>query len=136
MSPPPTQQRERMYFIGVSTRQSAIMTVFPLWMKELGKPEIALEGVDLKINDQPANYRDAVIQIKEDPLCWGALVTTHKINLLKAAHDLFDYLDPLAQVSGEVSCISKRDGHLEGHAKDPISGGLSLDTVLRPGYFG
>ncbi len=136
MKLPHSQQHKRMYFLGVSTRQSSIMKVFPLWMKELGRPEISLVGMDLKLHDDPANYRRAVSQIKGDPLCLGALVTTHKINLLNAARDLFDYLDPLAQVSGEVSCISKRHGRLEGHAKDPISGGLSLDTVLRPGYFG
>jgi shikimate dehydrogenase len=35
-----------------------------------------------------------------------------------------------------VSSISKRDGKLWGHAKDPISGGLSLDAITGPGYFG
>jgi shikimate 5-dehydrogenase len=125
-----------MYFIGVSTRQSSIMKVFPLWMEELGRPEVSLEGMDLKLHDDPANYRRAVARIKENPLCVGALVTTHKINLLQAARDLFDYLDPLTRLSGEISCISKRQGLLEGHAKDPISGGMSLDTLLGPGYFG
>jgi shikimate 5-dehydrogenase len=112
------------------------MEVFPLWMEELGRPDLILEGMDLKLHDDPANYRRAVTRIKEDPGCLGALVTTHKINLLNAARDLFDYLDHLAQVSGEVSCISKLQGELQGHAKDPISGGLSLDAVLGPGYFG
>ena len=128
--------RKRMYFIGVSTRQSSIMKVFPLWMKELGMPYLSLEGMDLKLNDDPANYRRAVTQIKEDPRCLGSLVTAHKINLLKAARDLFDYLDPLAQLTEEISCISKRGVRLEGYAKDPIAGGMSLDTLLGPGYFG
>jgi shikimate dehydrogenase len=130
------RQHPRMHFIGVSTRQSSIMKVFPLWVKELGKPEVYLEGTDLKLHDDPASYRHAVEAIKEDPLCLGALVTAHKINLLEAARDLFDYLDPLSELSGEISCISKRDGQLLGHAKDPISGGISLDGVLGPGYFG
>jgi shikimate 5-dehydrogenase len=129
------QKREHMHFLGVSTRQSSIMKVFPLWMKELGRPEVSLEGMDLKLNDDPANYRRAVTQIKDDPSCHGALVTTHKIDLLKAARDLFDYLDPLAEIAGEVSSISKRDGKLRGHAKDPITGGLSLYAILGPGYF-
>lgn len=136
MTLPDSQERTRMYFIGVSTRQSSIMKVFPLWMEELGRPEVSLEGMDLKLHDDPASYRRAVARIKENPLCVGALVTTHKINLLQAARDLFDYLDPLTQLSGEISCISKRQGLLEGHAKDPISGGMSLDTLLGPGYFG
>jgi shikimate dehydrogenase len=130
------QQCKRMNFIGVSTTQSSIMKLFPLWMKELGRPEISLEGMDLALHDKPENYRRAVEQIKQDPLCMGALVTTHKINLLSAARDLFDYLDPLAQLSREVSCISKHNGQLQGHAKDPITGGLSLDRLLGPGYFG
>ena len=66
----------------------------------------------------------------------GALVTTHKINLLNAARDLFEYLDPLTGLSEEISCISKRSGRLEGHAKDPITGGMSLTALLGPGYFG
>ena len=135
MSAAHSQERTKMYFIGVSTKQSSIMKVFPLWMNELGRSEVLLEGVDLKLNDDPANYRRAVTQIKQDPKCLGALVTSHKINLLKAARDLFDYLDPLAQLSGEVSSISKRQGKVQGHAKDPISGGLSLDTLLGANYF-
>jgi shikimate dehydrogenase len=136
MNAPQSQERKRMYFLGVTTRQSSIMKVFPLWMEALGRTDVSLEGMDLKLHDDAANYRRAVTQIKEDPLCLGALVTAHKINLLTAARDLFDYLDPLTQLSAEVSCISKRKGRLEGHAKDPISGGLSLDAVLGPGYFG
>ena len=124
------------YFIGVTTGSSSIMKVFPFWMKELGRPEVFIEGVDLKIHDEPENYRRAVAQIKCDPLSLGALVTTHKIDLLTAARDLFDFLDPYAKICGEVSSISKRDGRLEGHAKDPITSGLSLDAILGPGYFG
>jgi shikimate dehydrogenase len=130
-----SQGRKRMYFLGVSTRQSSIMKVFPLWMEELGRTEVSLEGMDLKLHDDPENYRRAVTQIKDDPACLGALVTAHKINLLNAARDLFDYLDPLAELCGEVSCISKREGQLEGHAKDPITGGMSLDALLGPKYF-
>ena len=124
------------YFIGVTTTKSAIMKVFPLWTKELGRPEVQIEGVDLKLDDTAEAYRQAVAQIKYDPNSLGGLVTAHKINLYEAAHDLFEYLDPYAQICGEVSSISKRDGTLKGHAKDPISAGLSLDAVLGEAYFG
>ena len=124
------------YFIGVTTAKSSIMKVFPLWAKELGYPQLAIEGIDLKIHDVPEAYRAAVAQIKFDPLSLGALVTTHKIDLFHASLDMFDYLDPYAQVCGEVSSISKRAGNLEGHAKDPISAGLSLDTMIGENYFG
>ena len=83
------------YFIGVTTTKSSIMKVFPLWMKEIGHPEIVIEGIDLKIHDDPAAYRHAVAQIKYDLLSLGALVTTHKIDLFEAAKDMFDFIDPL-----------------------------------------
>lgn len=124
------------YFIGVTTGKSSIMKVFPLWMKVLGRPEVVIEGIDLKIHDQAEVYRSAVAQIKYDPLSLGALVTTHKIDLLLAARDMFDFLDPYAQICNEVSSISKLDGRLEGHAKDPITVGLSMDALLKKDYFG
>jgi len=123
------------YFIGVTTGQSSIMKVFPLWMKVLGREDVVIEGVDCKIHDDPEVYRRAVAQIKYDPLSLGALVTTHKIDLLTAARDMFDYLDTYAMITDEISCISKLDGRLEGHAKDPITSGASLDAIIEKDYF-
>ncbi len=125
-----------MDFVGVTTGRSSIRKVFPVWMKVLQRPDVVLEGVDLRIHDTAEAYRKEVAQVKFDPLSIGALVTTHKIDLYEAAHDLFDFADPYAQLLGEVSSISKRDGSLEAHAKDPISAGLSLDALVGPGYFG
>lgn len=125
-----------MYFIGVTTGRSSIMRVFPLWMRELGRPDVVIEGVDLEIHGPREAYRAAVAQIKHDPLSLGALVTTHKIDLFEAARDMFDRVDRYAEICGEVSSISKRDGRLEGHAKDPITAGLSMDALLGAGYFG
>jgi len=124
------------YFIGVTTAKSSIMKVFPLWMKVLGREEVVMEGVDCKIHDEPEPYRRAVAQIKYDPNSLGALVTTHKIDLLNAARDMFDYLDPYALITGEVSSISKLEARLEGHAKDPITSGASLDAIIENYYFG
>jgi len=124
------------YFIGVTTSKSSIMKVFPLWMKVLGREDVSIEGIDCKIHDEPDAYCKAVAQIKYDPLSLGALVTTHKIDLLTAARDMFDYLDPYAQITDEVSSISKLEGRLEGHAKDPITSGLSLDAIIDKNYFG
>lgn len=124
------------YFIGVTTGKSSIMKVFPLWMKVLGREEVVMEGVDCKIHDDPEAYRQAVAQIKYDPNSLGALVTTHKIDLLNAARDMFEFLDPYAVITGEVSSISKLDGRLEGHAKDPLTSGASLDAIIDKGYFG
>lgn len=123
------------YFIGVTTRKSSIMKVFPLWMRVLGREEVVIEGVDLKIHDTPQAYRAATAQIKYDPLSLGALVTTHKVDLYQAARDMFDFADRFAQITGEVSSISKLDGRLEGHAKDPITAGLSMDAIVGRDYF-
>jgi shikimate 5-dehydrogenase len=131
-----TRKVPTMYFIGVTTARSSIMRVFPRWMEELARPEVVLEGMDLAIHDAPSAYRAAVAQIKHDPLSLGALVTTHKIDLYDAARDMFDFLDPYATICGELSSISKRDGRLEGHAKDPITAGLSMDAIVPRGYFG
>jgi len=130
-----TKSVPTFYFIGVTTAKSSINKVFPLWMKVLGRPEVVLEGMDCKIHDEAQVYRHKVAQIKYDPLSLGALVTTHKIDLLTAARDMFDYLDPYAKITDEVSSISKRDGSLEGHAKDPITAGASLDAIVDKGYF-
>lgn len=124
------------YFVGVTTSQSSIMKVFPRWMEVLGRPEILMEGIDHALHDDREAYRATVAQIKHDPLSLGALVTTHKIDILEAAEDMFDVLHSSAQITGEVSCISKRDGQLVGHAKDPLTGGMSLDAVLGDDYFG
>jgi len=128
--------RPTFYFIGVTTGQSSIMRIFPLWMQELGRPEVVIEGLDLPLHARPEAYRAAVAQIKSDPLSLGALVTTHKVDLYAAAQDMFDSLDANARLCRELSCISKRNGRLEGHAKDPLTCGMSLEAITGVGYFG
>lgn len=124
-----------MYFIGVTTTKSSIMKLFPEWAKALGLKEAVLKGIDLEIHADPEHYRKVVEFIKNDELSLGALVTTHKIDLYEAAKDLFYYLDPYAQMFGELSSISKRDGKLQGHAKDPISSGLALERFVPGDYW-
>lgn len=131
-----TKSVPTMYFIGVTTGKSSINKVFPLWMDVLGCPEVVLEGIDHPMHDDPEKYRASVAQIKYDPKSLGALVTTHKIDLYNAAHDMFDYFDPYSEITGELSSISKLDGRLEGHAKDPITAGASLEAIIESGYFG
>ena len=73
-----------LYFIGVSTAKSSIMKVFPQWARYLNLGDCAIQGIDFVPHDTPGNYREAVAFIKRDKLSFGALVTTHKIDLLKA----------------------------------------------------
>jgi len=124
------------YFVGVTTGKSAIRKIFPRWMVVLGRSDVILEGIDHKLHDDPEAYRATVAQIKYDPLSLGGLVTSHKINLFKAAQDMFDSLHDSVVLTGEVSCISKHNGELWCHAKDPLTGGMSLDAILGKGYFG
>ena len=132
-----TKRVPTFYFIGVTTGKSSIMRVFPRWAADLGHGNTAMEGVDLKIHDTRDAYRAAVAQIKYDPLSLGSLVTTHKIDLYEAAGDMFDSLDRYATLCGEISCISKdENGKLAGHAKDPLTAGMTLDSILGDGYFG
>ena len=111
------------------------MRVFPAWAEALGLADAAISGIDFALHDAPDRYREAVRFIKHDTLSRGALVTTHKIDLLDASRDLFDALDPFAIAQGEVSCLSKRDGRLIGHAKDPISAGLALEAIVPEGHW-
>jgi len=124
-----------LYFIGVTTGKSSIMKVFPAWAEYLGLKDAVIKGMDFKLHDDPAAYREAVAFIRDDPMSMGALVTTHKIDLFAACKDMFDVIDPHARLMDETSCISKIDGKLVCHAKDPISSGLSIDGFLGETYF-
>jgi len=127
--------RPTFYFIGVTTGKSSIMKVFPAWAEHLGLGDCRIRGVDCKWHDEPEVYRAVVSFLRNDKLSLGALVTTHKLDLLKASRDLFDELDPYARQLDEVSCIFKRNGRFCGHAKDPIAAGLSLDAIVDSDYW-
>jgi shikimate 5-dehydrogenase len=124
-----------IYFIGVSTGSSSILRIFPAWAKELGLGEAQIVGIDLPLHAPPTAYRRVVDFIKADRFSLGALITTHKIDLYAACHDLFDETDDLALKMGELSCLSKRGGHLVASAKDPISAGCALEAFLPPRHF-
>lgn len=124
-----------LYFIGVTTASSMIMSVFPKWAEFLELKNAVIKGIDLKLHDDPARYRAVVDFIKHDPLSRGALVTTHKLDLFHAASDMFDEIDFYARLMGETSCISKRGDKLICHAKDPISSGLTIDGFLPKDHF-
>lgn len=128
-------EKPTLYFIGVTTAKSSIMKVFPAWADDLGLGDVQIKGMDFPLHADPAAYREAVAFIRDDPQSLGALVTTHKIDLFNACRDMFDVIDPFARLMKETSCISKQEGRLVCHAKDPISSGLSIDGFLGPDYF-
>ena len=92
-------------------------------------------GHALPIHAEPERYRELVSRLKSDPLDLGGLVTTHKLDLFQACRGLFDYVDPWAELLGEVSSLSKRDGLFRAHAKDPISSGRALDELVPAGHW-
>jgi shikimate 5-dehydrogenase len=124
-----------LYFFGVTTTKSSIMTVFPRWAESLGLKDAVIKGVDFPLHAPAEAYRAAVTFLKNDPKSLGALITTHKIDLYQACHDLFDVVDPHARLMGETSCLSKLNGEFVCHAKDPISSGLALDGMLPERHF-
>ena len=123
------------YFVGMTTAKSSIMRVFPAWARHLGLGDVPIRGIDCRWHDDPAVYREVVSFLKRDPLSLGGLVTTHKLDLLSAARDLFEELDPYARRLGEASCISKLGGRLRAHAKDPLTSGLSLQAIVPDDYW-
>jgi shikimate dehydrogenase len=126
----------RFRFVGVTTGGSSIMRIFPRWRDALGLgPDVEMAGMDIPVGAGAERYRAAVEELRDDPATVGALVTTHKIGVYEAAGDLFDELDELAGLCGEVSCIAKRDGRMGGWAKDPIACGRSLERLLGERHF-
>jgi shikimate dehydrogenase len=132
---PPRCERPTMYFVGVSTKSSSIMRVFPRWAEVLGLHDATIRGYDAPLRAPAEDYRRIVEHIRDDPLAMGALVTAHKIDLLEASRDLFDELDPYARTCGEVSSISKRGGRLIGHAKDPITSAAAWRAFVPRGHW-
>jgi shikimate 5-dehydrogenase len=129
--------QEYMGFIGVSTGGSLIMKVFPAWAEILGLPTNRLVGFDVVPGSPDEVYVDLVQRLRDDPDYRGALVTTHKMAVYRAASQLFDEFDDFALACKEVSSIAKRDGgkRLLGGAKDPITAGLALEQFLPADYF-
>jgi shikimate dehydrogenase len=124
--------RGTLLFIGVDTGGSSIMRLFPRWAELLGL-DAGIDGMDIPLGAEPAAYRDAVRRLAADPGIAGALVTSHKLAVYRHAGALFDELDRYAHLCREVSCISRRDGRLLGHAKDPITAGLAIEDLLGAG---
>ncbi len=129
----PAEERT-MYFIGVTTGKSSIMKVFPKWAQHLGLNAV-IKGFDFVPHSSPELYREAVDFIKHDRLSLGALVTTHKLDLMKACGDLFEGKGEYTQLLDEASSISKRGTELWAHAKDPITSGLSLEAIASDEYW-
>ncbi len=125
---------KKLYFIGVTTQKSAIFNIFPHWMKVFGIEDARICGIDLPVHSSADSYRGVLKRIKNDDAV-GALITTHKIDLYKAAYDMFDEIDENALLLGEVSCISKSKDKLFAFAKDPVASGMALNKFIADDHF-
>src|SRR5918996_2978272 len=120
---------ERMIFIGVSTGGSSMMALFPRWAEMLGF-DAQLEGYDIPLGAPPEAFRAPIEHIVGSDNVRGGLVTTHKLGIYRHAGDLFEDFDDDARLCSEISCISKHNGRIVGHAKDPITAAMTLDEML------
>jgi shikimate dehydrogenase len=124
-----------IYFIGVTTGQSAMANIFPLWSNWLNL-NLNLIGVDLPVDADSSQFRRAVEEIKRDDDAIGCLVTTHKVKLFEYASDLFDEFDALAEMTREISAITKQESRLAGFAvSECLSTTFALKSILDADYW-
>lgn len=121
-----------LWFVGVSTGQSLINEAFPLWMADLGL-DLRLVGRDLPLDAPDSAYRALLTELRGSDRVVGAVVTSHKVAVLRAAGDLVDRLDPLAAECGETNALRRDDDGLAGFARDPISVGRVVDEIWPDG---
>ena len=127
---------KQFWFIGVTTGQSMIMRLFPIWAEVLGIQETRMHGVDLPPGVEGTKVRETILELRDNPDVLGALVTTHKLAVWEEASDLFAEVDEHAKRLQEISCISKdRNGQLVGHAKDPITSGKAMGFILEENHW-
>ena len=54
--PYPAARKPTFYFVGVTTAQSSIMRVFPVWARHLGLGDVEIRGMDFEPHADPARY--------------------------------------------------------------------------------
>ncbi len=102
------------------------LRLFPVWAKALGIHGASLRGIDLPIDETLEPHLQAVQRLKNDPQVYGALVTSHKLSVVRAAGELIDQWTPASKLTGEVSVLYKRKGELWGDTVDPVNCGLAM----------
>lgn len=109
--------------------------LFDRWARTMGLQDAVLEGIDLPLEGGTAAHRAAVQALKLDATIQGALITAHKLSVVRAAGDLIDVYTQDAQDCQEVSALYKRGGSLWGDACDAATSGLALSHFLGPQYW-
>jgi shikimate dehydrogenase len=117
-----------VWFLGVSTRASVIHRALPRWGALLGRP-LRCRGVDLPVEARPSDYVAFCDRLLAAPGAAGAVVTTHKAALYRAARARFAGVDALAEQTREINAIRRDRSGLRGWARDPVSVGRVTDVI-------
>ena len=115
-------------FLGVTTSSSLIHEALVTWQPLLGTP-VGLRGLDIALDADDDAYVAMLDDLRRDDGDVGAVITAHKLRVLQAGRDRFSWLDPLAQVCGEVNSIRRTANGLHGWARDPVSAGRVVDRI-------
>ena len=117
-------------FLGINTAGSLVHQTFPHWAAGLDKPWL-LRGIDLPPEAGSDSYRDLITAIRRNPHISGMVITSHKLRIFDAAHDLLSpHRDPINDITREVNCLATA-GHRQPHAyaRDPLALSPILDQL-------
>ncbi|PZF80837.1 shikimate dehydrogenase [Jiangella anatolica] len=118
---------ELVVFVGVATGGSRSHDAFPAWAATLSRPDWTLRGLDLPPTTPAPAYVELVEAIAANPRVAGAVVTSHKLRLHRAATGRFRRTDALTTLMHEVNTLVRAGDGVDAHARDP----LALAAVLR-----
>ena len=121
-----------VWFVGVSTGGSLVHRAMARWGPLLGG-DVAVQGRDLPLAAPDRAYRELLDELRRDPHALGAVVTSHKVALFRAAGDMFAGLDGVARACGEVNAVRRTPEGLVGLARDPVSVGRVVDRIWPAG---
>jgi shikimate dehydrogenase len=116
-------------FVGISTSGSGVHAAFPSWAA-LFAPGTVLRGVDIAEDAAPEQFRELVVAMSNNPSVEGAVITSHKLRLYRAIHDLIDVADPLVDLTREISALDTRY-EVRAFARDPQSLDVVLDRLVQ-----
>lgn len=122
------RDQRRFVFLGVTTGESAVNSVFDAWCEAIGV-DWTLEGRDLPLALKRSAYEELLDALRDD-LYVGALVTSHKARLYESCWAAFDLLEPAAVSLGEVGLVRKQPAGLVAGVSDIASGGHILRSLL------
>jgi shikimate 5-dehydrogenase len=120
-----------VWFLGVSTGQSAIHRLLPVWRDQLGV-DATVVGRDLPLGPPAEAYLRFLDDLQNDDRAIGAIVTSHKVGLLEAAGTQFAAIEPVARLLGEANAIRRGPNGPEAFARDNRALRRTMDESIDP----